>query len=213
MKHFKKLNLIAFLCLTIITLTTSCSKEEASNDKNLNEKTSLFLRKFYNNSFKFGKSSNSVIPRKVNEQSRTTELENVIITEVFVGNEERARGYLVTDKESNDMVYFIDVDRINYKLTTFDVEINETQLYNDINEFEKYLSTDELDYIKVSEEVIEQGLTEKGPFIGWGKPELSSECVNGRRYWIQYYYVGWIKTNRTRPVKGLDAEPLWAPCE
>ncbi|AWA31125.1 hypothetical protein HYN48_14065 [Flavobacterium magnum] len=71
------------------------------------------------------------------------------MTEVFVGDDLRPRGYLITEKETNDFLFFADVDRTDFKLTTFEPKSNPTKIFENINELDKYLSTDEFDLIKV----------------------------------------------------------------
>ncbi|OYQ48197.1 hypothetical protein CHX27_02570 [Flavobacterium aurantiibacter] len=79
------------------------------------------------------------------------EVQNLEITEVFVDGDERARGYLIADKETNNLLYFFDVDRVDYKLTTIKIDAAQTMIFNNINEVDKYLSTNEFDFISIKD--------------------------------------------------------------
>ncbi|MGX7667754.1 hypothetical protein [Flavobacterium pedocola] len=51
-------------------------------------------------------------------------------------------------------------------------------------------------------------------FWGWGAPHLQDgPCENGVRPWVQSHYTFWIADGGTRPVLGLDGQPMYAPCE
>ncbi|WP_395052815.1 hypothetical protein, partial [Flavobacterium sp.] len=126
------------------SLVISCSKDDETNTKVIeNAKVSSYLETFYSTNFQFGKSVETNPKSNSTLLNRSTEVENLVITEVFVGNASTARGYVITDKNTNDFLYFIDVNRVDFKLTTFKVDGNDTKIFNDIDELDKYLSTDE----------------------------------------------------------------------
>lgn len=196
-----------------LTLLNGCSDQnEALSDNSTNAKVSTFLRKFYSENFHLGKKVETIIAASPSASMlRTKEFDNVIITEVFVGNDVRARGYVITDKVSNDFLYFLDVDRTDFKLTSISIDVNETIVFNDINELDKYLATDELDYIKIAEDFANGNTTiEANRFWGWGQGHPSGICVNGRDYWVREYYVCWFGVSQG-PVPG-EGGNLWSPC-
>ena len=172
-------------------LITSCSKENET-DQNVGEnaKIATYLKSFYKANYELGKSVETKAKGENADLSRGTDFENYTITEVFVGNDERARGYVITDRDNSDFLYFIDVDRVDYKLTTISIESNESKTFENINDLDKYLSTDELDYIKIAED-LNQGEPQSNKFWGWGDWQYSS-CVGGVKNAIRVYHVIWL---------------------
>lgn len=179
-----------FLCTTI---TVSCSKSDKSIAvENSNKKVSTFLKSFYKENSELGSPLEIKSKVETNVFNRTAELESYLITEVFVGNDTRARGYLITEKSTNEFIFFIDVDRINYKLTSVKVETNETKYFNEINELEKYLSTNEFDFIKILEDpdFEEPVVTDPEP-VAFRIRYTYGSCVNGVRGVYQAsYFLG-----------------------
>ena len=158
------------------SLITSCSKEDETNiGVSENAKISNYLKSFYSKNYQLGKSVETKPEFNTNILNKSTEIENLIITEVFVGEDETARGYIITDKATNDLLYFIDVDRINFKLTSVKVDINDTKVFNNINDLDKYLSTDKFDYIKIAEDYV---------------PEENGDVLGKRRFWGTGYSLG-----------------------
>jgi hypothetical protein len=151
MKALKNGILLLLVVLTTTCLTTSCSKENVTDQKvSENMKVSSYLKSFYPGSYKLGKSVESKVREASNAGSRTTEGEDLVVTEVFVDESSIARGYVITDKITNDFKYFIDVDRENYKLTAAKIVINETKVFENINTLDNYISTNEFDFIKIA---------------------------------------------------------------
>lgn len=196
----------AFFSLLVLfigtSLITSCSKEDETNKGvSENAKVSTYLKSFYSTSYQLGKSVEANPKSNSSSLNRSTEVENLIITEVFVGDATTARGYIITDKDTNDFLYFIDVDRVTFKLTSVKVDVNDTKIFNDINELDKYLSTDELDYIKIAEDyTTENSSVEERRFWGWG-PMFGGPCEGGIRTMYHTYYVLGI---------GVDTDPIMA---
>jgi len=176
----------------------SCSKENETNQNvSENAKVSTYLKSFYKTNYVLGKSVETKVNIENASLARTTELENYIITEVFIGDDIRARDYVITDKNNNDFLYFIDVDRVSLKLTSVKIDSSETMLFNNINEFDKYISTNKLDYIKIAEDLNNDPSLETGKFWGsqlsWGScgpnTDGSAGCFRGE---YSTYYVFWI---------------------
>lgn len=198
MKIIKNVATILVVLFSITAIITSCTKEEQVNEElNQNSKVTNYLKNFYPTNFKLGKSVETKVNVSSSSLSRSTEYEDYVITEVFVGNDTRARGYIITDKETNDFLYFIDVDRVDLKLTSVKIDVNETILFENINELEKYLSTDEFDYIKIAEDFNSDPSLERRRFWGselsWGacgpNTDGSPGCFQGQ---YSTYYVFWI---------------------
>lgn len=195
--------------LTGTSLITSCSKDdETITNSNENTKVSSYLKSFYSTNYQLGKS----VETKSNSSllNRSAEIENLVITEIFVGDETRARGYIVTDKSTNDFLYFIDVDRVDFKLTTVKIDVNDTKVFSGIDELEKYMSTDEFDYIKIAEDLVAEQSSERR-FWGWG-PMFGGPCKGGVRIMYHTYYVFGIGVD-TDPVLASDGvSSLQEPC-
>ena len=177
----------------------------------------MVLKSFYKKEFKFGKSKELKINRQsaattenTTEFARTATFEDVVLMEVFVNNEERARGYVVNDKDTNEFLYFIDVDRINYKLTSVDIDANETKVADNINQLENYVSSNQFDMIKVVEDYNDSTVTAKvwGTIREWGacgpNSDGSAGCFEGE---LSTYVVFGI---RTRPWRSTG---LTRACE
>ena len=206
----------AFFSLLVLfigtSLTTSCSKdEETGKSVSENAKVSTYLKSFYSTNYQLGKSVDTKITKASSGLSKSTEFENFVITEVFVGEDTIARGYIITDKSTNDFLYFIDVDRVDFKLTSVQIDTNDTKVFNDINELDKYLSTDKLDYIKIAEDYAAgTSSVEERRFWGWGPSHPSGECINGHEYWVHTYYVLGVGVSTVSDTS--SGEALWSPC-
>lgn len=168
MKNLKFYTLFSLVLLFVITLFGCTKEDNSSSNATESAKVSNYLKSFYNKDFKLGKSVNSKLPTEINSLQRTVEFEDILITEVFVGNDTRARGYIITDKMTNDFLYFIDVDRVEFELTSVKIDVNDTKIFNDINELDKYLSTDEFDYIKIAEDFNNDTSLDRRRFWGSG---------------------------------------------
>ena len=148
---YLKLTLFSLIALFVsATVLLSCSNDnDTTSNQTLNKNVNTFLKSFYAQNSELGKPVEIKSKNETNLLNRTVEMQSYLITEVFVGEDTRARGYIITEKATNDFVFFLDVNRLDYKLTSVKIETNETKHFNEINELEKYLSTDEFDFIKV----------------------------------------------------------------
>lgn len=212
MKPIKSAKIISVFFIAVSIFLSSCSKEE-NKDENLGEnaKMSGFLKSFYKNDYQFGASTNT--KSGIDALDRQVEVEDCIITEVFVGNDEVARGYVITNKATNDFLYFIDVDRVQFRLTAIKFDINETKVFNNINELDKYLSTDELDYIRIAEDYASGNTSvEEMRFWGWGPAHPAGDCIEGRRYWVRTYYVLGVGVDTDPVPNSTGTGQLWSPC-
>lgn len=151
---YLKLTLFSLIALFVsATVLLSCSNDnDTTSNQTSNKNVNTFLKSYYTQNSELGKPVEIKSKNETNLLNRTVEMQSYLITEVFVGEDTRARGYIITEKATNDFVFFLDVNRLDYKLTSVKIETNETKHFNEINELEKYLSTDEFDFIKVIED-------------------------------------------------------------
>ncbi len=198
MKHLK-LTLFSLIALFVsATMLVSCSEDnETLTNETTNKNVDSFLKSFYKQNTELGKPLEIKTKNGDNTLSRSIELQGYLITEVFVGEDTRARGYIISDKLSSNFVFFLDVDRMNYELTTVKIESNETVNFDEINELEKYLITDEFDFIKIIEDpnFEEPVLTNPQP-IALGIRYSYGACVNGVRGVYQATYFLGIRLSK-----------------
>jgi hypothetical protein len=117
-----------------------------------------FIRSFYNG-------ASYTIGRQIETTNNGT---TYLVSEVVVSS---ARGYVVTNQAGNTPLYFADVDRTNFILTSVDIANNETVTAQNINQLREYALTDEFDFIKVVGDANDNGGYEIEKFWGWGPPE------------------------------------------
>ncbi len=212
MKTFKKSISALFMLLIVSNIFISCSnQEESNNELSQKQNIELYLKHFYNNKkTKLGNSVESRLTQELSTTSKSVEIENLIITEVYVGNDERARGYIISDKETSNFLYFIDVDRVDFKLTSYKVETDETKVFENIEQLDKYLSTDEFDYIKIAEDYNIEQSTERR-FWGWQSWSGPCDETTGQSTLMETYYVFGVGV-KTRKVVGIDGGDVIQPC-
>lgn len=210
-----KSTFLPFLVLFIAgSLLTSCSKEdETKQNISENAKVSSFLKSFYSKNFEFGKSANSKI-LKQSANSKTVEYSDIVITEVFVGDDNRARGYVITSKDNNVFLYFVDVDRIDYKLTQLDVAVNEKKVFENIEQIDKYTSTNEFDFIKVTQELIKENAQDGSVSrirysYGASFTGIDGNCYQG--VYQAHYFLG-IRVSSIEAVQNENGSNAYVPC-
>ena len=211
-----KIKLFSFIALFISVIFFSCSDDnETINNDSSNKNVELFLNSFYKKDFKLGKSVVTKSKRPLSKLSKTVDFENYVVTEVLVGKDTRARGYIISDKNTENLIYFLDVDRIEYKITAVELEINETKIFYDINELDKYLSTDEFDLIKIIEdpefEQPEDGIISFGKRYTYGAQFQGNDgnCYQG--VYQATYFLG-IKFTKDKAVKNENGVNIVVPC-
>lgn len=158
MKTIKTAFFFLFVLFIGTSLITSCSKDDGTDASvSENAKVSSYLKSFYSKDFQLGKSIESKVIKPTSTASsiasKSVEYEDLVLTEVFVANEERARGYILTNKTTNVFLYFVDVDRTDYKMTKVDIQANETQVLENIEQLDKYIATNQFDLIKVTQDL------------------------------------------------------------
>jgi hypothetical protein len=142
MKHLK-LTLFSLITLFVsATMLVSCSEDnEITTNETTNKNVDAFLKSFYSKDYSLGLSAKVNTNSQFSVLSRTATLEDVELTEVFIDNEEKARGYVITNKDTGEFLYFIDVDRDTYTLTSLDVKNSEQKTFNNIDEIYNYFMT------------------------------------------------------------------------
>lgn len=181
------------LLFSVLLLNISCNKDEESQSTNQSTKINAHLKSFYNKEFRFGKVVESEVLKNSNaETSRTAEYEGIKLEEVFVGEETRARGYVVTDKITGEFLYFVDVDRANYKLTAIDITDNQTITKENVNLLQEWAESNGLDMIKLIEEYnaeINSGTQERRRFWGWTGWTNVGGCDEGWQTQVNVHYI------------------------
>lgn len=128
----------------------------------------------------------------ISANARTIEFEDVVLEEIFIGDDERARGYIVTDKATDEFLYFVDVDRINFKLTAYDPAVNQTIIKENIHLLQEWAESNKLDYVKLFEEynqAVSSGNQDRRRFWGWTEWRPVGDCNNGKRTLVRSHYI------------------------
>lgn len=193
MKKFNFFSNLAILLIAVFSIT-SCSKNDEV-DESENDAISSFAKSFYRQNISYGESAETKLKWPTSSLARTEEYGDVKITEIFVGNEERARGYAITSKDTDVLLYFVDVDRVEFKMTTIDIETDQVKIAGGINELEKYAITNQFDFIKIAQDLntdLNPGNVTNGWHYSYGS------CRDGRRgVYRAYFLFGFQWTNWT----------------
>ena len=201
MKHLK-LTIYSLITLFVAITIVSCSTdseviEEESTSTNLDS----YLKSFYSNEYRKGKKINLIPQNLYGTKNRTAQVDDYTITEVFVGNEDKARGYLFENSQTNEIENFVDVDRINYKLTSVDLDNFEVEVQNAINQIPEYQLTDEFDIIKIIEDpIINDPVTGDPQVVAQGWRYSYGSCRNGFRGVYRAWYAFGIRFTKWKPV-------------
>lgn len=215
MKHLK-LTLFSLIALFVsATMLVSCSEDnETMVNETTNKNVDSFLKTFYSKDYVFGQSAKVNPNSQISAMARTASLEEVELTEVFVDNETKARGYIITDKNTGEFLYFIDVDRDTYTLTSLDVKNSEQKTFYNIDDIYNYFSTDEFDFIEIA--LDDNSNTEVAGRRFWGSQYNQGPCGEagaGMAYVYQDYYVFGIRVKHQQQFSLTDSsQPLVEPC-
>ena len=203
------------LVLALLIGFVACKKEASNQISSPNQLPQLlsalpdevvdYLDEFYNDTYQMGQSI------QTSDDSNTYE-----VIEIIVGDDTRARGYIVMNYTSGEFLYHADVDRTNYVLTLQTIGEENPAIYEEIDQNEEYILTDEFDIISAIENV-EDGIPPGG---GNPDPQLKSErkfwgrgdtplyylgpCLGGYRTPVYQFYTLWIKNGT------VDGDP--EPC-
>lgn len=212
MKHLKS-TLFSLIALFVsATMFVSCSDDnETITNETTNKNVDSFLKSFYSKDYVFGQSAKVNPNSQISAMARTASLEYVELTEVFVDNQTKARGYIITDKNTGEFLYFIDIDRDTYTLTSLDVKNSEQKTFNNIDEIYNYFSTNEFDFIEIALDESNSTGTSERKFWGWETHPGPCDHSTGQSILMETYYVVGIGV-KTRKVVGLDGGDVIQPC-
>lgn len=191
---------LLFLGMSTLFLFSACKKDVVNHSKVDNMRPQLssslpqdvedFLEAFYTESFDVG------------QDILTTEGETTFkVIEIILGEDTRARGYVVINYTTGDFVYFADVDRVNHVLTLHTIGLEDPVVYNDIDQLEEYDATNEFDYIfgisNVEDDMDPTGdpdpeIKAKRPFWGTVVTPIGP-CLFGEQVVMTQHYAFWIK--------------------
>lgn len=171
MKKFKNLAIAIVSAMFLTVGLYSCSNDEVNNleqqniqNENLQNKPVrksdagyIYAQNFYSTDISLGRSIDLIDP-DTNE--------GVTVTEVTVSGDSRARGYIVNKVENYDFLYFVDVDRINNVLTSYEAITGTLETFKNIQESPQYLPTNKFDFITYSPDAMN---TTYGSGCGWFK--------------------------------------------
>ena len=110
--------------------------------------------------------------------------------------------------ENEEFIYFINVDREEYVIDLVDIANDEEIRFNNINENENYLRTNEFDFIEIANDYANQT---EGKFWGWEQWNGPCDETTGQSVLMETYYVVGIGV-KTRKVVGLDGGDVIEPC-
>ncbi len=191
--------LAIFMLLSGFFLFVGCSKEDSQENVEIdnsmlqrfsfNSEVDDFVDKFYKDNFEFGES------RETSDEANT-----YLVTEVLVNSETSARGYVVTEKSTDKFLYFVDVDRVDFKLTTVDILVNSTKVFTEINNHEDFLITNKFDFIKIVDNA-NSNPQQRRRFWGWSGWQPMGPCENGQQAVVNVHYVLWLTNVRDYDVR------------
>ncbi len=137
---------------------------------------------------------------------KSIQIDDYMISEVFVGSDLTARGYMFKNINTNQNEIFVDVDRTNFVLTSVDLVSSDVDVTNNIDQIPFYATTNELDLLFIVDiddpQVVTNGwryqlVSECQPtYDGNGEVTGFAETINIRRY-----FLGFIRTFKYDNVK------------
>lgn len=187
MKNIKKF--IPFLLLVLALGFNACSSE---NEEFQAEPTQAekILDNFYSKSYEIGNAANVGLEKfNYDLVQKSVQIDDYQVTEVFVGNDPIARGYLFENVNTNEIETFVDVDRNNYILTSVDIETNDVETTNNINQLTEYNDTNGFDLIGTINNDDAQNQTN-----GW-RYELVEPC---HAEYVDGEFIGFYETINVR---------------
>jgi hypothetical protein len=214
MKKIKSTMFMFFVLFSSALFFVSCSNDnEQIVNETSNKKVDSFLKSFYSNDYQLGKKIKTSTQNSNGIQLRSTQVDNFTITEVFVGDDEKARGYLFENNQTNEIESFVDVDRVNFKLTSVDLESLQIEVQNAINQMPEYLLTDEFDIIKIITDPIITNPGNSDPeFETYGWHYEWGACRDGFRGRYRAYYVLGFRLTEWKAVQDENGNNETYPC-
>ncbi len=195
------------ICMLFLVAVSCSSNSEADANVSNKPQADVLLSNFYGKPFNYGATVETKQQNVPGASNRSVEVQNLQITEVFVDGDERARGYVFSDKETSELLYFFDVDRVDYKMTAIKVDAAQTMTFNNINEVDKYISTNEFDFITIKDHPDFAPPTPEQPVAlgirySYGAPyEYNGKCYQAVFY--AHFFLGFQLT-RWRAVQVLS---------
>ena len=209
MKNFKFLLRITLVFVLTINLFTSCSVDSSlPEEKSLSESMNNYIEAIENGNYQTGNRVNLSPQNAADMFDRSIALDEYVISEIFFEGEERANKYGIKYLENEEFIYFINVDREEYVIDLVDIANDEEIRFNNINENENYLRTNEFDFIEIANDYANQT---EGKFWGWEQWNGPCDETTGQSVLMETYYVVGIGV-KTRKVVGLDGGDVIEPC-
>jgi hypothetical protein len=211
-----KIIIMLFVLFSSTLFLLSCSNEiEQLTNNSSQDKLETLLKSFYSNNYRLGDKEKVTIQNNNGNHLKTSQIENYTITEVFVGGEEKARGYIFENILTDEVETFIDVDRTNFKVTSVDLENLQTSIKNAINQMPQYYLSDEFDIIKIITDPIFTNPTNPiNVTLGWREePGACGPGPNGNfRGFYRAYYLFGIRLTKWEPVYNDNGTRKTEPC-
>tara|TARA_B100000378_G_C18052572_1_gene413609 strand:+ start:1820 stop:2470 length:651 start_codon:yes stop_codon:yes gene_type:complete len=209
MKNFKFLLRITLVFVLTINLFTSCSVDSSlPEEKSLSDSMNNYIEAIENGNYQTGNRVNLSPQNAADMFDRSIALDEYVISEIFFEGEERANKYGIKYLENEEFIYFINVDREEYVIDLVDIANDEEIRFNNINENENYLRTNEFDFIEIANDYANQT---EGKFWGWEQWNGPCDETTGQSVLMETYYVVGIGV-KTRKVVGLDGGDVIEPC-
>lgn len=203
-----------FVLFSSALFFVSCSNDndQIANETS-NKKVDSFLKSFYSNDYQLGKKIKPTAQNLNGNQLRSTQVDNFTITEVFVGDDEKARGYLFENTQTNEIESFVDVDRTNFVLTSVDLESLQVEVQNAINQMPEYSLTDEFDIIKIITDPIITNPGNSNPqVVTYGWHYQWGACRDGFRGRYRAYFLLGIRLTEWKAVQDENGHNETYPC-
>ncbi|MCX6171848.1 MAG: hypothetical protein NT048_03300 [Flavobacterium sp.] len=214
MKKIKSTVFMYFVLFSSALFYVSCSNDnEQIVNETSNKKVDSFLKKYYSNDYHLGKEIKTFVENSNEKQLKSAQVDNFTITEVFVGDDEKARGYLFENNQTKEFESFVDVDRVNFKLTTVDLENLQVEIKNAINQMPEYSLTDEFDIIKIITDPIITNPGNSNPqVVTYGWHYQWGACRDGFRGRYRAYFLLGIRLTEWKAVQDENGHNETYPC-
>lgn len=193
------------------TFFVSCSGDDSVAKQESAADANSFLSSYYGTNIRLGRTvevggTASTVDRSASSKVYT-------VTEVFVGNEPRARGYNVTDKLTGAPIFFADIDRVNFVARVYEYQSSSTTVLANINLSPDYGWSNGLDLIIV---ITDPGYSDPPmqQVLGWVYTYGAPYMYNGQCYkavYRQYRALG-INWTKVEAVKDSNGNNLAIPC-
>lgn len=169
-----------FSRILILALFLSTSTFFANSIEIGKTSISIFLDNYYSKGYNLGKS----IETKANN-------EKIIVSEVLNKKSGMINGYIAVNKESNEMLYFVDYLRDTQEIKAIDFKNSKTDIVNlkKDNNFEKFMKIDLINEIRKINNNPDSVMKFWGTSCGG-----SFELEEGSCYKTCCYYIFWMES-------------------